>query len=112
MRLGAHEIVIKPGTLAYSLYKSTLTTERHRHRYEINLEYVPILEKHGLVFSGISKDGKRMEILELPSNLFHFATQFHAEFKSRPEKPSPPYYGFILHALKRKLSLKAPVTQI
>jgi len=53
-----------------------------------------------------------MEILELPSNLFHFATQFHAEFKSRPEKPSPPYHGFILHALKRKLSLKAPVTQI
>ncbi len=115
MRLGSHEIIIKPGTLAYSLYKSTLITERHRHRYEINLKYVPLLEKHGLIFSGVSKDGKRMEILELPSNFFHFATQFHAEFKSRPEKPSPPYYGFISHALKRKLSLKtskASVSQI
>lgn len=112
MRLGAHEIVIKPGTIAHSLYKSTLIVERHRHRYEVNLKYVPILEKHGLVFSGKSKDETRMEILELPSNTFHFATQFHAEFKSRPEKPSPPYYGFILHALKRKLSLEAPLKQI
>ncbi|HID16761.1 TPA: CTP synthase, partial [Candidatus Bathyarchaeota archaeon] len=105
MRLGAHEIVIKPGTLAHSLYKSTLIKERHRHRYEINLDYIPVLEENGLVFSGRSKDGRRMEILEMPSNRFHFATQFHAEFKSRPEKPSPPYYGFILHALKRKLEI-------
>lgn len=105
MRLGAHEIVVKPGTLAHTLYKSTLIKERHRHRYEINLDYVPMLEENGLVFSGRSKDGRRMEILELPSNRFHFATQFHAEFKSRPEKPSPPYYGFILNALKRRLEI-------
>jgi len=93
MRLGAHEVLITPGTLAFKLYNSRRIYERHRHRYEINLNYIEELEKHGLLFSGKSPDGKRMEILELPTQTFHFATQFHPEFKSRPGKPSPPYYG-------------------
>lgn len=101
MRLGAHEVFIAPGTLAFKLYKSRRIYERHRHRYEINLKYVNKLESHGLVFSGKSPDGKRMEILELPTQTFHFATQFHPEFKSRPGKPAPPYYGFIKACIEK-----------
>lgn len=108
MRLGAHKIVIKEGTLAHKLYKTTETYERHRHRYEVNPDYVEILERHGLVFSGRSPDGKRMEILELPDKYFFFASQFHGEFKSRPGKPSPEYYGFVKACLSRKLNKPKP----
>jgi len=103
MRLGAHEIIIKPNTVAYSLYKAERVYERHRHRYEVNAGYDKKLVEKGLVFSGMSPDKRRMEILELPSHKFFFATQFHGEFKSRPGKPSPPYYGFVKSALDRKL---------
>jgi CTP synthase len=103
MRLGAHKIVIRRGTLAYSLYQSEEIFERHRHRYEVNPEHRPALEKHGLVFSGKSVDGRRMEILELPANPFFYASQFHGEFKSRPSKPDPEYYGFVKACLSRKL---------
>ncbi|MEM2897364.1 MAG: CTP synthase (glutamine hydrolyzing) [Candidatus Bathyarchaeia archaeon] len=101
MRLGAHEVLITPGTLAFKLYNSRRVYERHRHRYEINLEYKDELEKNGLVFSGKSPDGKRMEVLEVPTQKFHLATQFHSEFKSRPGKPAPPYYGFIKACLEK-----------
>jgi CTP synthase len=103
MRLGAHKIIISKDTLAYSLYKSEEIYERHRHRYEVNPEHRPTLEKHGLVFSGRSTDGRRMEILELPEEHFFFASQFHGEFKSRPGKPDPEYYGFVKACLDRKL---------
>jgi len=103
MRLGAHKIMIKKGTSAYSLYQSEEIYERHRHRYEVNPEHKSTLEKHGLVFSGRSVDGRRMEILELPEKFFFFASQFHGEFKSRPAKPDPEYYGFIKACLDRKL---------
>ncbi|MHC1580058.1 MAG: glutamine amidotransferase-related protein, partial [Candidatus Alkanophagales archaeon] len=82
--------------------------ERHRHRYEVNPEYVEALEQAGLVFSGTC-DG-RMEILELPQDRerggkewhpFFFATQFHPEFKSRPGRPSPPFRAFLEAALSR-----------
>ncbi|MEM2341818.1 MAG: CTP synthase [Candidatus Bathyarchaeia archaeon] len=103
MRLGAHKIVIKEGTLAHKLYGTTEVYERHRHRYEVSPKYIDILEKNGLVFSGKSPDGRRMEILELPDKFFFLASQFHGEFKSRPGKPSPEYYGFIKACLDRKL---------
>lgn len=103
MRLGAHKIVISEGTLAYSLYQSEEIHERHRHRYEVNPNHRPTLEKHGLIFSGRSVDGKRMEILELPAKFFFFASQFHGEFKSRPTRPDPEYYGFVKACLDRKL---------
>ncbi len=107
MRLGAHEIKISSGTLAYALYKSETVYERHRHRYEVNQAYAKRLVENGLVFSGMSPDRKRMEILELPSHNFFLATQFHGEFKSRPGKPSPPYYGFVKSALTRRLASHA-----
>ncbi|MEM2994753.1 MAG: CTP synthase [Candidatus Bathyarchaeia archaeon] len=103
MRLGAHKIIIKPDTMAYTLYNSEEIYERHRHRFEVNLDYLEKLEKNGLVFSGKSADSRRMEILELPNHYFFFASQFHGEFKSRPGKPDPEYYGFVKACLDRKL---------
>jgi CTP synthase len=105
MRLGAEKIILKSGTLAYQLYGKKMIVERHRHRYEANREYLDRLQEAGLKFSGKSLDGLRMEILELKDNKFHFATQFHGEFKSRPNRPSPPYAGFISASLKRALEL-------
>lgn len=103
MRLGAHEVRLQPGTLAERLYGRRRVWERHRHRYEVNPDYVSKLEQGGLVFSGRSLDGRRMEILELPSHYFFVATQFHGEFRSRPMSPSPPYYGLVKAALDKKL---------
>jgi CTP synthase len=104
MRLGAHEIDIEEGTIAHKLYNRTRVWERHRHRYEVNPRFIPQLSSKGLRFSGKSDSSRRMEVLELPSKRFHFATQFHAEFKSRPGRPSPPYFGLVQAAL----TLRAP----
>ena len=108
MRLGAHKIIIKPNTMAYALYKSEEIYERHRHRFEVNLDYLEALEKNGLVFSGKSADGRRMEILEMPDHFFFFASQFHGEFKSRPGRPDPEYYGFVKACLDKKLGKPKP----
>ena len=102
MRLGAHEITVDAGTMAFSLYGKGKVWERHRHRYEVNPKYIPEFTSNGLKFSGRSDANRRMEILEVPSSRFHFATQFHAEFKSRPARPSPPYFGFIQASLGSK----------
>jgi CTP synthase len=101
-------MLIKDATLAHKLYGASEIYERHRHRWEINPEYLDVLEKHGIVFSGRSPDGKRVEILELPDKYFFFASQFHGEFKSRPEKPEPEYYGFVKACLDRKLGQPKP----
>lgn len=108
MRLGAHKIIIKPNTMAYALYKSEEIYERHRHRFEVNLDYLEALEKNGLVFSGKSADSRRMEILEMPDHFFFFASQFHGEFKSRPGRPDPEYYGFVKACLDKKLGKPKP----
>jgi CTP synthase len=108
MRLGAHKIKIKKGTLAHKLYGAEEIYERHRHRWEVNRDYWKVLQKHGLVFSGKSPDGRRIEILELPDKFFFFASQFHGEFKSRPGRPDPEYYGFVRACLDRKLGKTNP----
>jgi len=108
MRLGAHEVRIHPGTCAERLYGRRRVWERHRHRYEVNPDHLPKLEEGGLVFSGRSLDGRRMEILELPSHYFFMATQFHGEFRSRPTNPSPPYYGLVKASLDKKLGKPRP----
>jgi CTP synthase len=108
MRLGAHKIIIKMETLAHRLYGAEEIYERHRHRWEVNQDYWHTLEKHGLVFSGESPDGRRMEILELPDRYFFFASQFHGEFKSRPRKPDPEYYGFVKACLDKKKGKAKP----
>jgi len=103
MRLGAHRIIVQKDTLAYKLYGESQIRERHRHRWEVNPEYLKTLEEHGLVFSGKSSDGRRMEMLEIPGKFFFYASQFHGEFKSRPGKPDPEYYGFVKACLDNKL---------
>ncbi len=109
MRLGAYEAVLKKGTIAQKAYKTTKINERHRHRYEVNPEYVSVLEENGLVFSGKSPDGKLMEIAELPENVhpFFVGTQFHPEFKARPLDPHPLFNAFIKAALNRNLNRTA-----
>jgi len=108
MRLGSHKIIIKPDTMAYTLYKSQTIYERHRHRFEVNLDYSETFRKNGLMFSGKSADGRRMEILELPDRFFFFASQFHGEFKSRPTRPDPEYYGFVKACVDRKKGKSEP----
>jgi CTP synthase len=108
MRLGSHKVILEPNTYAYSMYRSTEIHERHRHRFEVNLDYLDILKKNGLVFSGKSTDGRRMETLELHNLYFFFASQFHGEFKSRPGRPSPEYRGFIESCLNKKMGKTKP----
>ena len=103
MRLGAYPAILKEGTQVYELYGKRKIYERHRHRYEVNPEYVDILEEHGLVFSGRSPDGVLMEFLELPGHPYFVATQAHPEFKSRPMKPAPLFNGLIKAAAARKM---------
>jgi CTP synthase len=102
MRLGGLPVIVKEGTKAYSLYKKKKIRERHRHRFEVNPKFIKQIEKQGLVFSGISEDGRRMEILELPSHKFFMASQFHPEFTSLPWKPNPLFKEFIRTAIERK----------
>lgn len=101
MRLGAYDCIIKKGTKAYEVYNSNKISERHRHRYEVNTDYIETLKKHGLVFSGMSPDGMLSEIIELPKSDWFVACQFHPEFKSRPEKPHPLFKGLIKAALSK-----------
>ncbi|MAF89084.1 MAG: CTP synthetase [Euryarchaeota archaeon] len=103
MRLGGWPCKIEKGSLAHKVYGKELITERHRHRYELNPDYIDILEKNGLKFSGKSPDRPVMEIVELPGHPFFLGTQFHPEFLSRMETPSPPFIGFVKACLGRKI---------
>ncbi|MFH1403459.1 MAG: CTP synthase (glutamine hydrolyzing) [Candidatus Altiarchaeota archaeon] len=102
MRLGAYRCAIKPDTLASRLYGKKEVSERHRHRYEVNPEYVNKLEECGLVFSGMNPERNLVEMLEIPSHPYFIASQFHPEFKSRLEEPAPLFNGLVKAALKSK----------
>lgn len=104
MRLGAYDAHIKKGTIAYSAYKQEVVQERHRHRYEVNPEFIKKIEDAGLIFSGKSPNGVLMEIAELPKKVhpFFLGTQFHPEFLARPLAPHPLFTEFIKEAMKRK----------
>ncbi|MDW8106085.1 MAG: CTP synthase, partial [Armatimonadota bacterium] len=102
MRLGAYPCRLLPGSLAARVYNDTVIYERHRHRYEVNNEYRPLLERHGLVFSGVSPDNRLVEMIELPGHPFFLAGQFHPEFKSRPNRPHPVFLGLVRAALERR----------
>jgi len=95
MRLGRWPCKIEPGTLAAEVYGSELVHERHRHRYEVNNAYREALTEAGMVFSGTSPDGRLVEIAELKDHPFFIGSQFHPEFKSRPLRPHPLFFGFI-----------------
>lgn len=95
MRLGAYECFIKEGTLAHEIYGSKKITERHRHRFEFNINFKEKFEKAGVIFSGMSKDGKLTEIIELKDHPHFIAVQFHPELKSRAFDPHPLFTKFI-----------------
>jgi len=104
MRLGAYPCYLKKGTMARAAYKKELVEERHRHRYEINPDYIKRFEDAGLVFSGTSPDRVLMEIAELPRSVhpFMLGTQFHPEFQARPLSPHPLFTEFLKAAVARK----------
>lgn len=101
MRLGAYLCRIKKGTKTFSIYKKEKIWERHRHRYEFNNHYRKIIEKNGLIVSGIYPSRDLVEIVELKDHPFFIACQFHPEFKSKPDKPHPLFSAFIQASLDR-----------
>ena len=100
MRLGAYPCKVKNKTLAHELYAKALVFERHRHRFEFNNKYKRLLEKKGMVFSGIYQKKNLVEIVELKNHPYFIAVQFHPEFKSKPDKAHPLFRGFIKAALQ------------
>ncbi|MEA2003561.1 MAG: CTP synthase [archaeon] len=102
MRLGAYPAILKKGSIVEKLYSTQNISERHRHRYEVNNRYVPVLESKGLIFSGKSPDGNLMEFLELPEHPYFVATQAHPELKSKPLDPHPLFLGLIKAAIEKK----------
>ena len=108
MRLGAYEAVLKKGTIARNVYGEDRIVERHRHRFEVNPEYIEALESKGLVFSGRSPDGRLMEIAELPASVhpFFLGAQFHPEFEARPLATHKLFSAFIKAAIVRNKKVK------
>jgi CTP synthase len=100
MRLGGQRCRLRPGSLAHKLYGRDIITERHRHRYEFNNHYRDILQKHGMVLSGMSMDEMLVEMIELPQHPWFVACQFHPEFSSSPRDSHPLFTGFIEAALR------------
>ncbi len=100
MRLGRYPCKVKPGTLLHQCYGEELIGERHRHRYEFNNEYRQAMEEAGLVISGTSPDNQIVETVEIPGNDYFIGVQFHPEFKSRPNRAHPLFYGLIKASLE------------
>ena len=100
LRLGNYDCKIIKDTLAYKDYQQDLIKERHRHRYEFNNRYRELLEKNGMIFSGINEKADLVEIIELKNHPHFIACQFHPEFKSRPTKPHPLFNSFISESIK------------
>ena len=101
MRLGAYPCKVVPGTLLHKLYNEDLVAERHRHRYELNNKYREKLEKAGLICSGLYEKADLVEVVEIPEHPYFLATQYHPEFKSRPNRPHPIFAGFVSAAIDR-----------
>jgi CTP synthase len=95
MRLGLYPCQLQPGTKAAEAYGKDSVLERHRHRFELNNAYRDLLQRNGMCFSGISPDGRLVEIAEMTDHPFMVATQFHPEFLSRPNRPHPLFVGFL-----------------
>jgi CTP synthase len=101
MRLGAYECVLRAGSKARAIYGADSISERHRHRYEVNINYQTRLENVGLQFSGLSPDGGLPEIVELTGHPWFIGVQFHPELKSKPHAPHPLFVSFVAAALGR-----------
>ncbi len=108
MRLGLYPCVLQPGTIAERAYQESEIEERHRHRFELNNAYREVLQSAGMRFSGISPDGRLIEIAELDDHPFMLGTQFHPEFLSRPNRPHPLFMAF-LEAASKQAAVSDPV---
>ncbi len=106
MRLGAYPCVLTEGSKAYEAYGVKEVSERHRHRYEVNNAYREMLTEKGLLLSGLSPDGRLVEIVEVPSHPWFVGVQFHPELKSRPTKPHPLFRDFVKAAVEYRLKKK------
>ncbi|MEM7289965.1 MAG: gamma-glutamyl-gamma-aminobutyrate hydrolase family protein, partial [Pseudomonadota bacterium] len=101
MRLGAYKARLEPGSKIAEVYKNTEISERHRHRYEVNIDYKDKLEKCGLVFAGMSPDGVLPETVEYEDHPWFIGVQYHPELKSRPFEPHPLFASFIEAAMEQ-----------
>jgi len=101
MRLGAYPARLTKGSLVAAQYGMQDISERHRHRYEVNIDYKDKLENAGLLFSGLSPDGVLPEIVEIPGHPWFIGVQYHPELKSRPFEPHPLFAGFVKAALEQ-----------
>ncbi len=99
MRLGLYPAKLLEGSKARQVYGTEVIYERHRHRFEVNNRYRQTLEQAGMLLSGVSPDSRLVEIVELRDHPWFVASQFHPEFKSRPERPHPLFHGFVATAL-------------
>jgi CTP synthase len=119
MRLGLWPCKLEPGTIAQRAYGASLIHERHRHRFEVNNDYRQALDEAGFIASGVSPDGKLVEIMELREHPFFVGVQFHPEFRSRPTRPHPLFRSFVRAAIEslpegaqRKLPLNGVVHSV
>ena len=94
--------MLQEGSRAWQLYGRDRIEERHRHRYEVNNDFRKALTDHGMVLSGLSPDGRIVEMIELPNHPFFIGTQAHPELKSRPNRPHPLFRGFVEAALEQQ----------
>ncbi len=102
MRLGSYDAILKKGSKIYSIYKKVKISERHRHRYEVNFNYKKIIESNGIVFSGISPDGKLAEVMEYKDHPWFIGVQYHPELKSTPFNPHPLFNSFVNALINNK----------
>ena len=101
MRLGAYDCAVAAGSKLEEIYGKQLISERHRHRYEVNINYKDRLEQVGLRFSGMSPDGELPEVVEIPGHPWFVGVQFHPELKSKPFDPHPLFTSFVKAALEQ-----------
>ena len=99
LRLGSYPCVLADGSLSLELFGQKEIQERHRHRYEVNNDYRDALTQNGMLLSGLSPDGRIVEMVEIPEHPWFIGTQAHPEFKSRPNKPHPLFKGFLAASL-------------
>ena len=101
MRLGAWDCELSKNTIAHKVYKKKLISERHRHRYEVNYNYLSLIKKSGVSVTGMSPDGKLIEVVERKDHPWFIGVQFHPELKSKPFDPHPLFSSFINASLKQ-----------
>ena len=112
MRLGSYVCKLKPGSRAAAIYAASEVSERHRHRYEFNQAFLETIERHGMVVSGLTPDGKFVEIAELPDHPWFVAVQYHPEFKSTPLTPHPLFKDFVRASLARQRARSASPVRV